>query len=150
VDDRLFQCVWSSRVGEPLSATAFAALAERADRRHRLRGVTGCLARDEAVYLGLLEGGRAVVGELLAAIARDPRHRAVRVLWDGPGRRRVFPGTALAVADLAHGEAAPRTLTDLLDTLPRDAHCPRDVRRALAAVRTRAAVDAGVVALSVH
>lgn len=60
-----------------------------AQRRNAAADVTGALYFDGTLFFQVLEGPRAAVQEIFAAIRRDPRHRDVKLLktHDLPRRR---------------------------------------------------------------
>jgi hypothetical protein len=68
------------------------------------RGVTGMLLWADAGFAQRIEGPRATVEGLFARIARDARHRDVRVLARRDGAPRAFPDAPMACARLSEGD----------------------------------------------
>ena len=80
-------------------------------------GITGALVHDRGRFLQVLEGERASIDTLVAALARDPRHRYMTKLVRAPIRERTFAGWSMAVydtgADTSVDTSAPATAIDL-------------------------------------
>lgn len=80
-------------------------------------GITGALVHDRGRFLQVLEGERASIDTLVAALARDPRHRDMTKLVRAPIRERTFAGWSMAVydtrADTSVDTSAPATAIDL-------------------------------------
>jgi hypothetical protein len=64
-------------------------LLERSRTNNRRDGITGVLLYSGGAFAQLLEGEPAAVGAVLARIAADPRHTAMRVLLDEPAGERM-------------------------------------------------------------
>ena len=62
-------------------------------------GITGALYFDGAQFYQVIEGEETSVRDLYARIRRDPRHRAVQTLWDGPIPHRRFGTWAMKFVD---------------------------------------------------
>ena len=84
-------------------------------------GITGALVHDRGRFLQVLEGERASIDTLVAALARDPRHRDMTKLVRAPIRERTFAGWSMAVydtgadtsVDTSVDTSAPATAIDL-------------------------------------
>lgn len=63
------------------------------------RGITGAIVHDRGRFLQVMEGESAAIDTLVAALARDPRHRDMTKLVRAPIRERTFAGWSMAVYD---------------------------------------------------
>ncbi len=64
-------------------------LLERSRANNRRDGITGVLLYSGGAFAQLLEGDAPAVAAVLARIAADPRHTAMRVLLDEPAQERL-------------------------------------------------------------
>lgn len=88
----LHQIIYVSTAAQPFGGDELRALLGQARPRNQASGITGLLLYSEGLFLQLLEGAQAAVHELYRGhIARDPRHRRLHVLADGPLADRTFP-----------------------------------------------------------
>jgi hypothetical protein len=85
-----------SMVEGAASADAVTRIVEVSRPRNARLAVTGALIFAESHFAQMLEGPQAAVEELMASIRRDPRHRNVRVLREGPVPERRFTRWSLA------------------------------------------------------
>ena len=76
--------VYVSQLAPGESCAAFSAICRWARPRNLERGISGVLLFDGERFLQWLHGGHDEVSRLMAAIAADPRHAAVRVLLQAP------------------------------------------------------------------
>lgn len=78
----LVRLLYASRSTAEIDDALVASILERSRRYNLEHGITGilCTSSPGNVFLQLLEGGRAAVNALYAAIVRDPRHRDVLLL----------------------------------------------------------------------
>ena len=60
-------------------------------RNNELMGITGLLLFIDGGFLQILEGEERAVRELYARIAKDPRHRNLRLMLDRENPGRAFP-----------------------------------------------------------
>lgn len=68
-----------------------------ASRHHnRERGITGVLTCFDGHFIQVIEGPPAQIDRLMAVLARDPRHRDIRVLGRWAASHRLFGGWAMA------------------------------------------------------
>jgi hypothetical protein len=80
-----------SRLSEGVEGADVRSIVRVSARRNRAAGITGCLVADGGFFAQVLEGPDAAVRECFERIARDPRHRDVRVVWLEPIEARAFP-----------------------------------------------------------
>jgi hypothetical protein len=82
----------------PSQAGEVDAIVDWSRRRNAELGVTGALAFTEKRFAQYLEGPADSVDTLMESISRDPRHRAVDLVFRRPVVRRHFATWALAYA----------------------------------------------------
>jgi len=80
---------WSNVLGEDTEAALHRIVAVSIGN-NRTCDVTGLLVTHEGWFLQAIEGPEVSVAALIARIVRDPRHRCVRVLSQGPADARLF------------------------------------------------------------
>ena len=78
----LVRLLYASRAARELDDALFASILEHSRKHNVEKGITGvlCTYSEGNLFLQVLEGGRAEVNELYAAIVRDSRHRDVTLL----------------------------------------------------------------------
>lgn len=76
----LVRCLYASRSVEPLSTSVLDTLLAQCLRKNPAQGITGLLCYTDDLFVQLIEGGRDAVCDLYNTIARDGRHRNVRLL----------------------------------------------------------------------
>ena len=96
---------WSNGLGEDAEA-AFHRIVAASIGNNRKSDITGLLVAHEGWFLQAVEGPQASVTALIARIVRDPRHRCLRILSEGPAERRLFQDWDMAGARLSR-EADP-------------------------------------------
>ncbi len=84
-----------SRFSEELSAAGLTELEAQCVRNNRTRGLTGVLMAAGGIFFQVLEGEPEAVDAVLAAIARDPRHRDLLLLSEETAEHRIFPDWAM-------------------------------------------------------
>lgn len=89
--------------GGGMGSMALAGLLRQARAYNQARRLTGLLlyAADTQEFVQVLEGPQAEVQALYAKIARDPRHKHVFVLHEGPEETRMFPDWRMGFAPAA-------------------------------------------------
>ncbi|SFQ79111.1 BLUF domain-containing protein [Hymenobacter arizonensis] len=87
--------VYTSRLLHPFSDAEVPGMLDRWRRRNERGNITGVLLYNDGAVLQVLEGSRAAVQDLFAAIAADVRHCAVVRLGDGPVPGRAFADWSL-------------------------------------------------------
>lgn len=98
--DHMFQLVYVSVEATAFSASQLAELLETSRRNNQALGVTGMLLHQEGHFLQALEGEEAVVRQLAAKIARDPRHSGFVALHEATSDKRDFPDWSMGFHDL--------------------------------------------------
>src|ERR1700733_11413270 len=96
----LVRLMYASRASEPVRQDVLAAILRSSTQRNGAAGVTGLLCHTDAVYLQVLEGGRAEVSSLYNRIAQDPRHRDVTLLSYDEIVERQFAGWSMGRVDM--------------------------------------------------
>jgi hypothetical protein len=86
----LQKIIYASQATPPIDIAALRAILEVARTRNAAEGVTGFLLYADESFLQVLEGEAVVLDATYARIARDPRHRNLRVLARSNIRERRF------------------------------------------------------------
>ena len=76
----LVRCLYASRPVAPHTGPVLDAILEQSRKKNPGLGITGLLCVADNLFIQVIEGGRDEVCELFNAIARDDRHRNVRLL----------------------------------------------------------------------
>lgn len=96
----LYASRWSSVLGEDAEAALHRIVAASIGN-NRLQDITGLLVAHDGWFLQVLEGSETALTSLMSRIARDPRHRGVRVLSQAPAEARLFQDWNMAGARLS-------------------------------------------------
>jgi hypothetical protein len=107
---RLLQTFYVSRAALPFDHASVQSILQISRRNNARIDVTGCLLFSGRCFAQVLEGDPAVVRALSRRIADDPRHSAVRFLFDVERREREY-------ADWSMGYLHDLNLEDDLETL---------------------------------
>ena len=116
-DPSLYRIVYDSVVLLPFGAEGEQGLCNivaMASLRNPGLGITGVLYCDGAYFIQILEGPRAAVEALMAAILRDPRHTDINIVAHGPHPRRDFAAWSMTLV----------TESDMARTIARHPHMP--------------------------
>jgi len=76
----MIQVSYVSRTEEPMSSEGLLALLSQCRTNNEKLGVTGMLLYGNGTFLQVVEGEDAVIDELVASIAKDPRHAEVEII----------------------------------------------------------------------
>ena len=106
--ERLEHLIYTSVEVAPLDPSELKSILDVARSRNAKRSVTGMLLHSAGTFFQVLEGDDAVLNELFASIAADPRHKRVTKIIDEPIARRDFADWSMGFA-----EAAPEELTSM-------------------------------------
>lgn len=90
------QLIYTSTAVGNIACTALQVL-ERAAVFNLSRRITGMLAVDDHSFAQVLEGRSSDVDSLMARIARDPRHRDLRIVTDVGCVARMWPNWQMGV-----------------------------------------------------
>lgn len=91
----LHEIVYVSLASREMSQAELLTLLDEARVHNEAHGITGLLLYHGYEFLQLLEGERADVEALFAAIHGDERHQQVYTLWEGPLLARSFERWAM-------------------------------------------------------
>jgi hypothetical protein len=91
-----YQIMYSSRATEPMTVTGLEEILQDARAGNEARNVTGALVYVDGVFFQLLEGDEAVVRRLMASIAKDTRHHAVKIFYEAEVEVRAFESWSMA------------------------------------------------------
>jgi hypothetical protein len=92
--------IYVSSAVMPFSSDELSDLLARTRERNIRNGITGLLLYKDGNFMQLLEGEEATVRAAYARIHRDPRHRGLLTLLEGPLAERQFPDFSMAFRDL--------------------------------------------------
>jgi len=99
--------IYVSQAVEPMSGPALDALLKQTQGHNRLAGITGCLLYRDGYFMQMLEGKRETLFALMEKIKADVRHRDVRIVIEGPARRRAFADWGMELRNLTPGPDEP-------------------------------------------
>ena len=103
-DSPLRTITYVSTATELMPVSELVDLLEECRPRNQDRGLTGMLLYRGGNIIQVLEGARADVETVFAAIERDPRHRDVSVLQRKDVDERAFPDWAMGFRNVAERE----------------------------------------------
>lgn len=137
-----FRLIYSSEATGDMSRPELEKMLAQSRARNTMRDVTGVLVFVDGVFLQILEGERDAVDALMEKIARDPRHRGVKVFHEEETARRTFGSWRMAFVSPSADEMAAwagldgaTTVEETLATLRSDpGRVPRVVFHLLEAV----------------
>jgi diguanylate cyclase (GGDEF)-like protein len=86
----LYFLLYISESVAPLSAHQLERLLHRTRANNAEAGITGCLLYEDERFMQMLEGERGAVLDTFERIRENHLHTGVRVVMQGPARRRVF------------------------------------------------------------
>lgn len=108
---QLYFLIYVSQAVHPLSGDDLGTLQKRVKPFNRTAGISGCLVYQDGYFMQMLEGKRDTLLALMDQIKADPRHRSVRIVMEGPARRRHFADWGMVLRDLteemSHHDFAP-------------------------------------------
>lgn len=96
----LVRLMYASRATTPGRTEDLQSILKQSRARNPAEGITGLLCRSDAVFLQVLEGGRAQVNRLYNRIAADPRHHDVTLLSYAEIGERDFAGWSMGQIDM--------------------------------------------------
>ena len=91
-----YQIMYSSQATTPMTVTGLEEILTDARAGNQARNVTGALVYVDGVFFQILEGDKAVVGSVMANIAKDTRHQAVKVFYEAEVDARAFESWNMA------------------------------------------------------
>jgi hypothetical protein len=101
----LYSLVYVSSAVTPFSTAELMALLDQSRTKNTRLGVSGMLLYKDGNTMQVLEGDQSAVLGLYDRIARDPRHRGLLRLVEGPAETRQFAEWSMAFHDLGAPEA---------------------------------------------
>jgi len=96
----LYFLIYVSQATNPLSGEDLGALQKCAQPFNLTAGISGCLVHQDGYFMQMLEGKRDTLLALMDRIKADSRHHGVRVVMEGPARRRFFTDWGMVLRDL--------------------------------------------------
>jgi EAL domain-containing protein (putative c-di-GMP-specific phosphodiesterase class I) len=97
----LYFLIYVSRATQEMSDEALNALLKKTRAFNRSAGVSGCLVYQDGYFMQMLEGKRDVLLSIMDRINVDARHQDVRVVIEGPARKRVFADWGMILRNLS-------------------------------------------------
>lgn len=91
-----YQMMYSSEATRPMTVDALEEILVDARSGNEARNVTGALVHVDGVFFQILEGDEDVVKSLMQSIARDIRHRSVKVFYEREVGTRAFADWRMA------------------------------------------------------
>jgi len=81
----LVRCLYASRATPPAaspapSETCLDGILKQSRKNNPAHGITGMLCYANDIFVQIIEGGRAEVGQLLTNLFKDPRHAGLQIL----------------------------------------------------------------------
>ena len=98
--DSLYHLGYVSTESGDMGTQGMVDLLKEARRINTERGITGLLLHREKSFYQVLEGSEAEVKRTFDSIARDHRHTAVDVLFEGTTEEREFPDWQMGFLNL--------------------------------------------------
>jgi hypothetical protein len=92
--------IFFSTAVAPMSEQDLTALGAECAENDRNVGITGMLLHKGGDFLQIIEGSRAVIGDMYARILADPRHTNIRLISDREVPHREFDGEAVGFTNL--------------------------------------------------
>ncbi len=96
----LFYLIYVSSAVKPLLSTELGELLAKCHANNTVTGITGILLYKDGNFMQVIEGEKEAVQTLYAKIQRDPRHRGLLTLLQGPLAERQFPDWSMGFRDL--------------------------------------------------
>jgi hypothetical protein len=112
---QLHRTIYASRVTPELQLDLDGTLRrilQVAVRENARQDITGLLIAHRGWFVQALEGPTAAVREKFGLIVRDPRHRDVIILAEGPTEARLFGAWSMCAAALSATDAAVLEVLD--------------------------------------
>ena len=99
----LVRLMYASRAADAVDPDALQSILRQCKDNNPTQGITGllCHCSGSAIFMQVLEGGRAAVNRLYLTIAQDPRHTDVMLLSYEEIPERRFAGWAMGQVNLA-------------------------------------------------
>jgi EAL domain-containing protein (putative c-di-GMP-specific phosphodiesterase class I) len=95
----LYFLLYVSEAVTPLSPAQLDKLLQRTRRNNGEAGITGCLLYENQRFMQMLEGERGAVLTTFERIRENALHTRVRVVMQGPARRRIFTHWSMLLPD---------------------------------------------------
>ena len=91
-----YQIMYSSKATEQMTVDELGEILSDARIGNKARNITGALVYVDGVFFQILEGDKDAVRKLMSSIARDSRHKSVKVFYDTEVDERVFQSWSMA------------------------------------------------------
>ena len=101
----MFSLVYISSAIRPFTPSQLVDIMEKSHHNNTALGVTGMLLYKDGNVMQVLEGEEEIVRTLYAKIGRDPRHRGLLTLMQGPLAVRQFESWSMGFKDLGTADA---------------------------------------------
>jgi hypothetical protein len=96
----LVRLLYASRAALPVDESVIESILHQSRRNNVQHGITGLLCFSDDLFIQILEGGRDAVCELYNTVARDARHRQVRILLYEEIPERRFGGWTMGQVNI--------------------------------------------------
>ncbi len=133
----LHSLVYVSTATHPFSADELAALLAQSRKRNQEAGITGMLLYKDGCFIQAFEGEKDAVRGLQLRIARDPRHRNIVVLMNGPIEEREFSAWTMGFKQLDDDDVQKQPgFSEMLKMLVHHGRCSMDTSFAIKLLRS--------------
>jgi hypothetical protein len=102
----LYQMIYSSQAVQPMTLAALEQILVDARTGNERRNVTGVLIYVDGVFFQILEGEQDELVSLMASIASDARHTALKVFYEAEITQRTFADWRMAYLDCTPAQMA--------------------------------------------
>ena len=96
----MIQLVYVSSSIQPFTSSELLQLLDTSRQNNEKLGITGMLLYKDGDFMQALEGEEEPVHSLSARIAKDPRHKDIRILLEDAGTEREFPDWSMGFRNL--------------------------------------------------
>jgi len=96
----MIQLVYVSSSVQPFTSSELLQLLDKARRNNEKLAIAGILLYKDGDFMQALEGEEEPVHSLSARIAKDPRHKDIRILLNGACTEREFPDWSMGFRNL--------------------------------------------------
>ncbi len=112
----LVQLVYCSAASHFISRAELTDILESSRRNNICKGITGMLLYSDGSFFQVLEGEENNIDELMAILAKDPRHQRITVIIREPIAERSFCDWSMGYADISAVETCEFTGSSAADT----------------------------------
>jgi len=116
----MFRVIFSSHAARAINQSEITALSLVCRRNNVPLALTGLLVFHENRFFQVIEGEEEPLTKVIGKIVRDPRHRGLQIIHNGPIEKRAFPTWRVGLHLPKDASRLPSSTIGLTDLLPRD------------------------------